>query len=116
MMTKLAFVHAMLLSLCLVHSAAFAPPAHYQNTVQAARVAPLSHLQMSKNHHHSDLVDESPFQDVKTIGAQLHSILDVNNDGKLDVEDVKVAVRSILDVNGDGKVDVEDGKATAMAR
>lgn len=57
------------------------------------------------------MVDEPPSKDAKAIGAQLHSILDFNNDGKLDVEDVKFAVRSILDVNGDGKVDAEDVKA-----
>mmetsp|Transcript_3825 Transcript_3825/g.7169 ORF Transcript_3825/g.7169 Transcript_3825/m.7169 type:complete len:134 (-) Transcript_3825:1040-1441(-) len=55
--------------------------------------------------------DDSAFKDLKKMGAQLHSMLDVNNDGKLDLEDVKVAVHSILDVNNDGKVDIEDVKA-----
>mmetsp|Transcript_10195 Transcript_10195/g.22074 ORF Transcript_10195/g.22074 Transcript_10195/m.22074 type:complete len:85 (-) Transcript_10195:1169-1423(-) len=49
--------------------------------------------------------DDSAFKDLKKMGAQLHSMLDVNNDGKLDLEDVKVAVHSILDVNNDGKVE-----------
>merc|ERR1712232_739535 len=52
--------------------------------------------------------EDSPLEDVK---VAVHSILDVNNDGRVDVEDVKTALASLLDVNRDGKVDVKDIKA-----
>jgi hypothetical protein len=46
-------------------------------------------------------------KDLQNLATQLHCMLDVNDDGKLDIQDVQLAIHSILDVNGDGKLDAK---------
>eukprot|EP00581_Thalassiosira_minuscula_P008628 CAMPEP_0183708618 /NCGR_PEP_ID=MMETSP0737-20130205/4866_1 /TAXON_ID=385413 /ORGANISM="Thalassiosira miniscula, Strain CCMP1093" /LENGTH=390 /DNA_ID=CAMNT_0025936513 /DNA_START=393 /DNA_END=1568 /DNA_ORIENTATION=- len=127
---KIAFAIVFLLSTCFVRNDAFGPVHYHYQTNRciptargSSRATSVSQLQMSKEDFDESITttsvignptdgdDDSAFKYLKTMGAQLHSMLDVTNDGKLDLEDVKVAVHSILDVNNDGKVDIEDVKA-----
>jgi len=75
-------------------------------------------VQTNDKHGRSDNVSNADNHPPTLFHLSLKSMLDLNNDGKVDIEDLHVVTNNLklhcLDVNGDGNIDAEDAK-TALS-